>query len=108
MEVNLVGDSAHTLLVLLPLIERKANRPWENRVIRWTRCWRELREDRASANSRRDVSPQRPVGKLTPRLPDDAVITSYSGSRANWFARDLKIRSSMSLPGRVHIRGLPS
>ena len=29
--------------------------------------------------------------ELSPRLPDNCIITSDSGSAANWFARDLKI-----------------
>ncbi len=33
--------------------------------------------------------------ELSPRLPDRAIITSDSGSRANWFARDLKMRRGM-------------
>jgi len=28
--------------------------------------------------------------ELSPRLPDNAIITADSGSVANWYARDLK------------------
>ncbi|MGY3080379.1 hypothetical protein ACVWZZ_006787 [Bradyrhizobium sp. LM6.10] len=33
---------------------------------------------------------------MSPRLPDRAIITSDSGSCANWFARDLKMRRGMT------------
>ena len=39
------------------------------------------------------VNPQRVAWELSPRLPDRAIITSDSGSCANWYARDLKIRA---------------
>lgn len=33
--------------------------------------------------------------ELSPRLPDNAIITADSGSVANWYARDLKMRRGM-------------
>ena len=46
------------------------------------------------------INPQRVFWELSPRLPDDCIITCDSGSAANWFARDLKLRRGMraSLP----------
>ncbi|SNB76045.1 hypothetical protein SAMN02745900_02941 [Pseudomonas sp. URIL14HWK12:I8] len=43
------------------------------------------------------INPQRVVHELSPRLPDHAIITSDSGSCANWFARDLQIRQDFSV-----------
>ena len=37
------------------------------------------------------LNPQRVFWELSPRLPDGAILTSDSGSAANWFARDLKL-----------------
>ena len=53
------------------------------------------------------VNPQRVAWELSPRLPDDAIITSDSGSCANWYARDLKIRRGMmcSLSGGLASMG---
>jgi pyruvate dehydrogenase (quinone) len=53
------------------------------------------------------VNPQRVVYELSPRLPEQAIITSDSGSCANWFARDLKIRRGMkcSLSGGLASMG---
>ena len=50
------------------------------------------------------LNPQRVFWELSPRLPDNAIITADSGSVANWYARDLKMRRGMkaSLSG-----GLP-
>src|ERR1019366_10606474 len=43
----------------------------------------------------------------SPRLPDNCILTADSGSVANWFARDLKIRRGMmaSLSGNLATMG---
>ena len=53
------------------------------------------------------VNPQRVTWELSPRLPDDAIVTSDSGSCANWYARDLKMRRGMmaSLSGGLASMG---
>jgi pyruvate dehydrogenase (quinone) len=38
------------------------------------------------------INPQRVTWELSPRLPDGAIVTSDSGSCANWYARDIKMR----------------
>jgi pyruvate dehydrogenase (quinone) len=38
------------------------------------------------------VNPQRVVWELSPRLPADAIITCDSGSCANWYARDYRVK----------------
>jgi pyruvate dehydrogenase (quinone) len=45
--------------------------------------------------------------ELSKRLPDDVILTSDSGSAANWFARDLKLRHGMmaSLSGTLATMG---
>ena len=90
-EVNLHGDSAETLAALLPLLERKTERSWratiEAHVVEW---WKTV-ENRAFAKAD-PVNPQRVVWEMSPRLPADAIITSDSGSCANWYARDLRIK----------------
>jgi pyruvate dehydrogenase (quinone) len=106
MEVNLVGDSAETLRALLPLLKEKGDRSWrrqiEDNVAEW---WKTL-EARAM-HSADPVNPQRVAWELSPRLPDRAIITSDSGSCANWYARDLKIRRGMmcSLSGGLASMG---
>jgi pyruvate dehydrogenase (quinone) len=41
------------------------------------------------------MNPQRVFWELSPRLPQDAILCADSGSAANWFARDLKMRRGM-------------
>jgi pyruvate dehydrogenase (quinone) len=38
------------------------------------------------------VNPQRVVWEMSPRLPDNAIVTSDSGSCANWYARDYRVK----------------
>jgi pyruvate dehydrogenase (quinone) len=54
-----------------------------------------------------NVNPQRAMWELSPRLPERAIITSDSGSCANWYARDVKIRRGMmcSLSGGLASMG---
>jgi pyruvate dehydrogenase (quinone) len=58
-------------------------------------------------NEAKPVNPQRVFWELSSRLPDNVIITSDSGSSANWFARDLKIRPGMmaSLSGTLATMG---
>jgi pyruvate dehydrogenase (quinone) len=63
-------------------------------------------EDRAQ-ESGDPINPQHVFWELSPRLPDNCIITSDSGSAANWFARDLKLRRGMmaSLSGTLATMG---
>jgi pyruvate dehydrogenase (quinone) len=106
MEVALVGDAAETLSALLPLIDAKTDRSWRNTVEGWVAEWWKVLEGRAM-ESAEPVNPQRVVWELSSRLPDRAIVTSDSGSCANWYARDLKIRRDMmcSLSGGLASMG---
>jgi pyruvate dehydrogenase (quinone) len=94
MEVNLVGDSASTLQALLPLLERKQDRSWREKIERGVADWWKVLEARAM-NDAKPINPQRVFWELSSRLPDNCILCSDSGSAANWFARDLKIRPGM-------------
>ena len=106
MEVSLIGDSAETLKLLIPLLQRKSERGWrediEKNVAEW---WRTL-EVRAMTAAH-PINPQRVFWELSPRLPDRCILTCDSGSCANWYARDLKIRPGMmaSLSGGLATMG---
>ena len=90
-EVNLHGDAAETLRALLPLLLLKTDGGWRERIAKNLDDWWKTLEDRAMQPAN-PVNPQRVVWELSPRLPDRAVVTSDSGSCANWYARDLRIR----------------
>jgi pyruvate dehydrogenase (quinone) len=106
MEVNLVGDSAETLRALLPLLTRKAERAWREGIEKSVAEWWKVLEARAHTSAE-PINPQRVTWELSSRLPDRAIITSDSGSCANWYARDLKIRRGMlcSLSGGLASMG---
>lgn len=94
MDINLVGDSKDTLKALIPLIKYKEDRGWREDIEENIKDWWKTIEAKAM-NSANPINPQRVFWELSPRLPDNCIITSDSGSSANWFARDLKIRKGM-------------
>jgi pyruvate dehydrogenase (quinone) len=106
MEVNLAGDSVETLRALLPMLQHKKDRAWRKQIEQWTAEWWKVLEARAMTSAN-PVNPQRVVWELSPRVPERAIITSDSGSCANWYARDLKIRRGMmcSLSGGLASMG---
>jgi len=94
MDVNIVGDSATTLQALLPLLTQKPDSSWRREIAQGMREWWRTLEARAH-DSAEPLNPQRVFWELSPRLPDNAIITADSGSVANWYARDLKMRRGM-------------
>lgn len=94
MEVNLCGDSRETLRALIPLIKRKSDRSWREKIEKEVGEWWQLVEARAM-NAAKPINPQRVFWELSPRLPDGCIITADSGTSASWFARNLKIREGM-------------
>ena len=106
MEVPLVGDSAETLRALIPLLTRKTDRSWRETIDKNIADWWKVLEARAM-NSADPINPERVFWELSPRLPDNCILSSDSGSAANWFARDLKIRRGMmaSLSGNLATMG---
>src|ERR1051326_8652752 len=106
MEMNLVGDSAETLRALAPMLQRKQDPQWRERIENNVAEWWEVLEARAM-NEADPINPQRVFWELSPRLPDNCIIVADSGSAANWFARDLKIRRGMmaSLSGNLATMG---
>jgi pyruvate dehydrogenase (quinone) len=106
MEVNLVGDSAETLRALLPLLRQKPDSRWREQIEKSVEEWWRVLDERAHASAN-PINPQRVAWELSKRLPAEAIITSDSGSCANWFARDLKIRRGMmcSLSGGLASMG---
>src|SRR5512140_969955 len=106
MDVNLVGDAAETLRVLLPYLEQKTDRAWREQIEKNVAEWWKVLEARAM-NDADPINPQRVFWELSSRLPDDCILAADSGSSANWFARDLKMRSGMmaSLSGTLATMG---
>jgi pyruvate dehydrogenase (quinone) len=105
-EVNLVGDAAATLDVLLPMITHKNDRSWRETIEKNTAQWWDAMDHQAKVAAK-PVNPMRIVSELSQRLPADAIITADSGSSTNWFARNLRIREGMraSLSGTLATMG---
>lgn len=106
MDVNLVGDARETLRALLPLLTPKARGAWQESVERSIVEWDQVMTERAALEAD-PINPQRVFSELSPLLPDRCILTADSGSVANWFARNLKLREGMmaSLSGGLATMG---
>jgi pyruvate dehydrogenase (quinone) len=106
-EVNLVGDAKATLQRLIPMLDAdRGERDWYETVCDNVRRWREVLEGRAE-QSADPINPEYVAHALDPMLPSDAIVTSDSGSTANWYARHLTMRPGMrgSLSGTLATMG---
>lgn len=105
-EINLVGEAKATLRAMLPLLDRKEDRSWQDGIEQSVRTWWETLEQQAMVGAT-PVNPMRVVHELSSRLPDDAVVTADSGSSTNWYARNLQLRGQMrgSLSGTLATMG---
>lgn len=102
MEINLLGDSKETLRALIPFLKYKKDRSWRNKIEDDIKDWWEVIEARAMDEAN-PVNPQRVFWELSPKLPENCILSSDSGSSANWFARNLIIKEGMmaSLSGNL-------
>ena len=94
MEVNMVGDSAVTLRALLPLLKQKPADGWRRGIEKGVADWWKTLEERAMAPAD-PINPQRVFWELSKRLPENCILTGDSGSVANWYARDIRMRRGM-------------
>ncbi|WP_067674909.1 thiamine pyrophosphate-requiring protein [Nocardia miyunensis] len=105
-EVNLVGDAKATLSELIPLLTRKTDRSWREKIEAGVARWWDTIE-RQSMLEAKPVNPMRVVWELSQRVPDNAILTADSGSSTNWYARCLRMRGTMrgSLSGTLATMG---
>ena len=106
MEVNLTGDSKETLRALIPMLRRKTDRKWREKLEKEIVDWWKLVEERAMTTAK-PINPERVFWELSSRLPDRCILAADSGSTASWYARDLKFREGMmgSLSGNLATMG---
>ena len=106
MELGLVGDSAATLRALLPLLKQQTDNSWRQQIEKNVADWWRVLEARAMSSAQ-PINPQRVFWELSPRLPEQCILTCDSGSSASWYARDLKLRRGMmaSLSGSLATMG---
>jgi pyruvate dehydrogenase (quinone) len=98
MELGVVGDAKATLTELLPLLHKQEDRSWREQLEEEIQEWWRLLEERAMQDAD-PINPQRLFWELNRVLPPDAILSSDSGSAANWYARDIKL-------GRGHLASL--
>ena len=101
-DVSLVGDAQDTLRALLPQLERKDDRSWREKIESEVAAWWRVLDDRAHQEGD-PLNPQLVFYELNKLLPDDAIMTSDSGSATNWWARYIMSRGEMrsSLSGTL-------
>ncbi|MHB8505336.1 MAG: thiamine pyrophosphate-requiring protein [Acidimicrobiales bacterium] len=104
MDLALVGDSRDTLSELLPLLRRKTDRSWQDKIVANVKDWwgeMDTLGQPSDLNGR--IRPQGLFASLSRHLPDNAVLSSDSGTSADWYARHVKIRRGMkaSLSGNL-------
>ncbi|RYF60090.1 MAG: thiamine pyrophosphate-requiring protein [Comamonadaceae bacterium] len=105
-EVNLVADAKTALRALIPHLTRKDDRSWREEIEANVARWWETMDMQAQVDAD-PVNPLRLFAELSPRLPDDAIVTADSGSAANWYARQLRFRGNIrgSLSGTLATMG---
>jgi pyruvate dehydrogenase (quinone) len=96
VDVPLVGDSRETLRELLPLLRRKQDRRWQEKIVESMQQWWRLMDERAAPRETpRGLNPQALFSALSRVLPDDAIISSDSGTAVDWAARHIRMRRGM-------------
>ncbi|GAA3801449.1 thiamine pyrophosphate-requiring protein [Streptomyces phyllanthi] len=105
-EVNLIGDAQATLRRLIPMLDGDRGREWYDTVCANVVRWRDVMERRAQLSAD-PINPEYVAHVLDPLLPGNAIISSDSGSAANWYARHLTMRDGMrgSLSGTLATMG---
>jgi pyruvate dehydrogenase (quinone) len=102
VDVPLKGDSRDTLQALIPLLQRKEDRRWQDLIRTEIATWWDVLDDRAHQKGD-PINPQLVFAELNSRLPDNVIMTSDSGSATNWWARHIQMREGMlaSLSGTL-------
>jgi pyruvate dehydrogenase (quinone) len=105
-EVNLVADAGLALRSLIPLLESKPDRKWQETIQQNVEDWWETMAAEAAVDAN-PVNPMRIFSEFSAQAPGDAMIAADSGSAANWYARQVRMRGQMrgSLSGTLATMG---
>lgn len=93
-ELNLIGDSKQSLAALIPLLKWKDDRSWREKIESDIRDWWNVIDTRAK-DSANPINPELVAWELSKRLPDNTILSADSGTTANWYGRDIKMRKGM-------------
>ena len=88
VEVGLVGSARGGLTALVPLLRRKKNRKFLEQAQEGMEEWRDTMMIQAT-NMDMPMKPQVIAHELGLRLPDNAIVTSDSGTITSWWARHI-------------------
>jgi pyruvate dehydrogenase (quinone)/pyruvate oxidase len=91
-----VGDCKATLNLLLPLLKNKSDRSFLEKAQKGMKAWWTLMEERGSRTDF-PMKPQVIAWELGKRLPDNAIVSSDSGTITTWWARQIP-----SKDGQMH------
>jgi pyruvate dehydrogenase (quinone) len=105
-EVNLVGDAAATLRALLPLLTPRSDRRWRAGVEADVASWWDTIGRRSTVTAE-PTNPVQVFWELNGRLPENVMISSDSGSSADWYGQCLRFRADTrgSLSGTLATMG---
>ena len=105
-EVNLVGDAVATLRALIPLLVRKEDRSWQDGIRDDVARWWDVMDAEAHVSAD-PVNPMRIFSEFSAVAPPNAIVTADSGSSADWYARQVRMRGDMrgSLSGTLATMG---
>ncbi len=88
VEVGLVGDTKCSLTALIPLLRRKKNRRFLENAQSAMKSWRKKMTADAEIMTK-PMKPQVIAHELGIRLPQNAIVTSDSGTITTWWARHI-------------------
>lgn len=88
VDVGLVGDAKSGLSALIPLLRPRKNRRFLQDAQDAMKHWRKKVMTQAN-NMDKPMKPQVIAHELGSRLPDDAIVTSDSGTITTWWARHI-------------------
>ncbi|HEV7624151.1 MAG TPA: thiamine pyrophosphate-requiring protein [Amnibacterium sp.] len=102
-EVNLWGDVKATLAALIPMLERKTDRAWQEGIEEEWRGWEREMKDQAMQSFPDGGNPRRIFHELNTRLPENAIVTCDAGTTADWYGHHIRLRRGMKgdLSGRL-------
>jgi pyruvate dehydrogenase (quinone) len=96
-DLNLVGDATQTLRALLPLLQPKSDRSWRTTIEENVTRWWEVMDAEAQVEASEPglINPMRLFHEFDKVAPSNAMIAADSGSAANWYARQIRMRGTM-------------
>jgi pyruvate dehydrogenase (quinone) len=94
VEAGLVGDAGRVIEALLPKLDYKEDRSFIETSQKGMKDWRALMEERGTRTDH-PMKPQVVTHELNKLLPDNAIITTDSGTVTTWVARHIDMRGQM-------------